>query len=323
VLLLLVSAVAVGAWTVLEVDTVSGTATAVSGATVLLLVVAAALYRVVPPERLDRAGAGVLAGLVSVALVCVLRVVTDDPSVAAHAFLTLPVLWSSVHLHRDGVVLVTAAALAGDAATLLLLEPAGRAVSDVLFSGAVLVAVAVLLARAAATQARLVAALGEQATLDALTGLVNRRVFDEALDAGPRGPGTALVLIDVDAFKAINDAHGHPVGDEVLVHLAAVLREQVRSDDAVLSRLGGDELAVLLRGCTPATAARRAEALLAAVRSAPVPLPSGERLHLSISVGVAHRPGRAGDLRGLYASADGALYEAKRAGRGRVAIAAA
>ena len=100
-------------------------------------------------------------------------------------------------------------------------------------------------------QDRLVDALQEQARVDALTGLVNRRSFDEALESAltrPAGAGTALVLIDVDAFKTINDSHGHPVGDAVLVHLAGVLREQIRTDDAVLSRLGGDELAVLLPG---------------------------------------------------------------------------
>ena len=93
------------------------------------------------------------------------------------------------------------------------------------------------------------------------------------------------MLIDVDSFKTINDSHGHPVGDAVLVHLAEVLREQVRTDDAVLSRLGGDELAVLLRDCTPEVAARRAEDLLLAVRSTPLPLPDGTLLSLSISLG--------------------------------------
>ena len=100
------------------------------------------------------------------------------------------------------------------------------------------------------------------------------------------------MLIDVDSFKTINDSHGHPVGDAVLVHLAGVLREQIRTDDAVLSRLGGDELAVLLRDCTPTVGPTRATDLLLAVRSTPLPLPDGTLLALSISLGVAHVPER-------------------------------
>ena len=126
----------------------------------------------------------------------------------------------------------------------------------------------------------------------------------------------------MDSFKTINDSYGHPVGDDVLVHLAALLRSHVRADDAVVSRLGGDELAVLLPGSPADVAARRAEELLQAVRSAPLPLPDGALLSLSVSVGVAHVPPGPGDLRVFYSAADAALYEAKRAGRGRVAVAA-
>lgn len=321
VFLLLVCALAVAVWTVVESSALSGAAAVVSWSVVLLLLAAATAYRSLPADRLDRVGAGVHTALVGVLLVGLLRVLTDDSSVGAHAFLTLPVLWAATHLHRSAVLLVTGTALAADAVTVLLLLPVEAAVVDLAFSGAVLVVVATVLHRATEVQDRLVRALQQQAEVDALTGLVNRRVFDEALH-GTAGSGqAALVLVDVDAFKTINDVHGHPVGDEVLVHLAAVLREQVRSDDAVLSRLGGDELAVLLRGCTVETATRRAEALVAAVRSAPVVLPDGARLQVSISVGVAHLPGHADDLRSLYCAADAALYDAKRAGRDRMAVA--
>ncbi len=183
---------------------------------------------------------------------------------------------------------------------------------------------AVMLARANTMQERLVTALQEQARVDALTGLVNRRAFDDALATTLTQPvraGTALVLIDVDAFKTINDSHGHPVGDAALVHLADVLREQVRAEDAVLSRLGGDELAVLLPDCAADVAARRAEELLTAVRATPLRLDDGTLLALSISVGVAHVPVRSGDLQTLYHAADAALYDAKRSGRGRVSVA--
>lgn len=318
-----VSAVAVVAWTVRDSLTLSPAAYVFSWSVVLLLLAGAAVYRFVAAERLERMGAYTCTALVGILVVCALRVVTEDSSIGAHAFLILPVLWAASHLRRARVVLVTATALAADAVTLLVLLPVERALADLFFSGAVLVVVAFVLHRAATTQAGLVQALQEQAEVDALTGLVNRRAFDRALRRATHRDGAALVLLDVDGFKTINDVHGHPAGDEVLVHLAAVLRDQVRSDDAVVFRLGGDELAVLLPGCTAETAARRAEGLLDAVRVSPIPLPDGGRLQLSVSVGVAHVPGDGEDLRALYSAADAALYDAKRAGRGRMAVAPA
>ena len=319
--ILFICAVATVAWAVLEADDVSTPATALSWVVAVLLVGAAAAHRLVRPERLDRLAAGTATAVVGIVLACSLQILTADISAGAHAFLLFPVLWAAWHLHGGGVVVVTGAAVLGNVVTGLVLEPASAALTDLTFFGAVLVVVAVMLYRAAETQTRLVTALSEQANLDALTGLVNRRVFDETLCGTEGATESALVLIDVDDFKTINDVYGHPVGDAVLVHLATVLREQVRSDDAVLSRLGGDELAVLLRGCSAETAARRAQGLLDAVRAEPLTLPDGTPLQLSISVGVAHGPVSAQDLRGLYSAADAALYEAKRAGRGRVAIA--
>jgi len=127
--------------------------------------------------------------------------------------------------------------------------------------------------------------------------------------------------VDVDQFKSINDAHGHPVGDDALVHLAGVLTTAVRSSDTVISRLGGDELAILLPGCSADVAARRAADLVEAVRRAPLPLPDGRLLPVSVSVGVAHAPEHARELRELYSAADAALYRAKLGGRDRHAVA--
>jgi diguanylate cyclase (GGDEF)-like protein len=294
--------------------------------TVLVLVTTAAVHLLVDAHRLDRWLSGTVIALGGVAVASVLNVLTGDTSAAAQAFLAFPVLWAAAHLRQAAVVLVTGAAVWADCVVLLLLRSPGEAAPDLLFFGAVLVVPAVMLTRANRMRDRLVEALQEQATIDPLTGLVNRRSFDEALETTltrPVGTGTALVLIDVDSFKTINDSHGHPVGDAVLVHLAEVLREQIRADDALVSRLGGDELAVLLRGCTVEVAARRAEDLLLAVRSAPLALADGTLLSLSISLGVAHVPERAGDLTTLYHDADVALYDAKRGGRGRVGVSAA
>lgn len=287
---------------------------------------AALTCRLVSPERLDRAHIGLVLGLGGVALIGGLNVLTSDVSAGSQAFYAFPVLWAAVHLRTPAVVLVTACALVADLLTLLVLLPAAAAMADFVFFGALLVVIAVLLVRANRTQDQLVDALQRQLTVDSLTGLATRRAFDQALESalGRSVPGgTALVLIDVDSFKSINDNHGHPIGDDVLVHLAAILRHRIRSDDAVLSRLGGDEIAVLLPGCGRDVAARRAEELLDAVRGEPLTLPDGTLLALSISLGVGHVSQHSKDRRGLYCSADAALYEAKRAGRGRVALAPA
>lgn len=277
----------------------------------------------VRPELLDRTGLLVAVGVAGVVLICSLNLVTDDPSAAAQAFLALPVLWSSAYFQQGAVLLITGVAVAGDAITLLLLVPFSMAITDAVFFGAVLVLIAVMQTRANRTQDRLVAALNEQARVDALTGLVNRRSFDEALDLVLRNSpaaGTAVVLIDVDRFKAINDAHGHPAGDAVLAHVAAVLRDRVRAGDAVLARLGGDELAVLLPGCPTGTAVSRAEDLLDAVAGQPLGLDDGTLISVSVSIGVAHSS-TAGSAEALYSAADDALYRAKRGGRGQVAVA--
>jgi diguanylate cyclase (GGDEF)-like protein len=322
VLILVVCAAALAALTAAQappVDVAVG-----SWAAVLVLLGAAAVCRYVSAETLDRVGFCVGLALGGVLLATTLNSLTGDASITGQSFLAFPVLWAASHLRRGAVVLATSIAVVADALSLYLLLPAEAATTSLLFFGAVLVVMAVMLVRGNERQEQLVAALQEQARVDALTGLVNRRVFDEALAETVTGwtpAGTALVLIDVDSFKTINDSYGHPVGDRALVHLARILREQVRADDAVLSRLGGDELAVLLPGCDAAVAARRAEQLHDVVRSSPLSLPDGTLLTVSISLGVAHLPQGSGDLTALYSAADRALYEAKRGGRGRVAVA--
>jgi diguanylate cyclase (GGDEF)-like protein len=221
--------------------------------------------------------------------------------------------------------MVTGLALVTDAVVLGLLLPLAAALPDLVFSGTVLVVIAVMLVRAGDEQERLVAVLHQQASIDSLTGLVNRRVLDDALDSALHRPtgssGSALVLVDVDSFKTINDEHGHPVGDDALVHVASLLRSVVRTGDAVLSRMGGDELAVLLPECSAEVAVRRAGEIWQAVRGTPLQLPDGTLLALSVSLGVAHAPSHATGLEQLYAAADAALYAAKRGGRDQVAVA--
>ena len=327
VLVLLVCAGTMLVFSLFGPNAVTRTGMVACWVTAALLTGLAVHFHLSDPEDVDRRGGYLLVAVIGVVLCCGMNWITRDPSAGAQAFLAFPVLWAGVNLRRSAVRLVTVLAIAGDAVVLFQLEPVGNAISDLSFFGAVLVVMAVMLVRAGVTQDRLVALLQSQAANDSLTGLVNRRVLDEALTTAlstrPHRAGTALVLVDVDSFKTINDRYGHPVGDDALVHLAGVLRSVVRSGDAVLSRLGGDELAVLLPDCPAEVAVRRATEVLHAVRAAPLELADGTLLAISVSLGVAHAPTHADDLDALYAAADAALYAAKRAGRDQLAVAGA
>jgi diguanylate cyclase (GGDEF)-like protein/PAS domain S-box-containing protein len=155
---------------------------------------------------------------------------------------------------------------------------------------------------------------------DPLTGLLNRRKFDAELDRhiahikryGSRG---ALLVLDVDHFKAVNDTLGHNAGDELIVSIASVLHERLRRSD-VLARLGGDEFAVLLPEADRAEAARVAATLVSAVRINAALLGS-ERKQVTTSIGVAMFDAGSEELTSETAliEADLAMYDAKEAGR--------
>ncbi|WP_406077862.1 putative bifunctional diguanylate cyclase/phosphodiesterase [Micromonospora sp. NBC_00858] len=151
---------------------------------------------------------------------------------------------------------------------------------------------------------------------DALTGLANRRhLLDqgtEHLSARHADGVTALVLIDLNHFKEVNDTLGHAAGDQVLVQVAERLRGAAQGGDLV-ARLGGDEFAVLLRGLpAPAVAAHRAEALLATLHE-PFEL-DGMRISVEASGGISAAPA-SGGMAELLRRADVAMYQAKRAGQ--------
>lgn len=160
------------------------------------------------------------------------------------------------------------------------------------------------------------------AAADPLTGLDNRRAFFERvnrrLDAATRDEAlAALLMIDIDGFKPVNDRHGHAVGDRVLGVVAEALRAALRDGD-LAGRFGGDEFCMLLADVGPGEAARRAERLRAAVATQPVRV-DGVEVPVTLSIGIAHtRPGGEADLDALLANADRRLYLAKRAGRDRV-----
>jgi diguanylate cyclase (GGDEF)-like protein len=162
--------------------------------------------------------------------------------------------------------------------------------------------------------------LARLATCDPLTGLLNRRGFEQRVEHEIErhrraGDPFVILLCDLDHFKAINDRHGHAVGDRVLVGVAATLLHGARAIDAV-ARVGGEEMAVLLVHCDRASAAGAAERLRLAVAEHRPGEPD-----VTISIGIAEA-GPTELPAKLYARADGALYEAKRAGRNCIRAAA-
>lgn len=163
---------------------------------------------------------------------------------------------------------------------------------------------------------RMAEELLRRARFDGLTGLANRDYFRRSLDArlaGAAGASTALLYIDLDAFKKINDSAGHEAGDAVLVEVAARLRACV-SAHALLARLGGDEFAVILAsGASGAEGEALAQRILDALQS-PFIVRGFER-HISASIGIALAPEHGDDVESLLRNADIAMYEAKDAGR--------
>jgi diguanylate cyclase (GGDEF)-like protein len=167
-------------------------------------------------------------------------------------------------------------------------------------------------------------ALREQATTDALTGLANRRTILETLGRElerSRRAGTpcAVVFVDLDHFKRINDTHGHAAGDAVLRQAATTMRCTLRPYD-LLGRYGGEEFVAVLPGCDVAGARAAAERLRAAVAAAPT-LVGELALRVTCSIGVAGGgAARGADRDRLLSAADAALYRAKQSGRDRVMV---
>jgi diguanylate cyclase (GGDEF)-like protein len=166
-----------------------------------------------------------------------------------------------------------------------------------------------------------IARLRAEANRDYLTGLANRRRFRTALGQELErwrryNVPCALVLVDIDHLKKINDKHGHSAGDRVIRHIASSLFELSRDNDTA-ARLGGEEFALLLAGANNEKALAAAERLRHVVSVMPVE----EIGTVTISLGVAACPSHARTERTLYAASDAALYNAKRAGRNRTAVA--
>ena len=157
-----------------------------------------------------------------------------------------------------------------------------------------------------------------EAVIDQLTGMLNRNALDSRTQELTQqsqlsGEPIGIIVGDIDRFKAINDSRGHAIGDAVLAEVAYVLRKQLRAFDLTY-RLGGEEFLVLLPGADLRQTALLAERLRLDVAAATF---SGQQVTMSFGVGASTR-GETFDYSGVFATADAALYEAKRSGRDRV-----
>jgi diguanylate cyclase (GGDEF)-like protein/PAS domain S-box-containing protein len=182
---------------------------------------------------------------------------------------------------------------------------------------------AAIIARDTTERVRYEERLRHMADHDQLTGLFNRRRFDEQLKrelarAGRYAEHSAVLSIDIDNFKGINDSAGHGAGDAVLSHVACVLSEHCRATD-VVARLGGDEFAVLLSAVGPHEARTAAEHLLAAIRAS-APVYGGKPFRVTASIGVATFESDDATAGEILVNADLAMYAAKTSGRDRVVV---
>lgn len=158
----------------------------------------------------------------------------------------------------------------------------------------------------------------EKTLIDAITGVGNRRRLDKELPrviTAAEGRPTAIIMVDLDHFKTVNDTHGHPAGDALLQAIGGILRDTVRPADAVY-RYGGEEFCVVLPGTDGPTAASVAERIRVAIADHPFEAGLQEPLRATASLGVASATGAPPE--DLIAKADQALYAAKGGGRNRV-----
>src|SRR6202049_258300 len=174
---------------------------------------------------------------------------------------------------------------------------------------------------------RFLAVVQRQASTDDLTGLYNHRFLVDSLDhqvalAERLGAPLAILMIDIDHFKLLNDTHGHHAGDLALSAFARTLANSIRRAD-LAARYGGEEFVVVMPDTSAAEAFLVAEKIRLAVAATDVTLPDGATVQLTVSIGVASYPENAEGVAELFSLADEALYRAKRTGRQRTCVAGA
>jgi diguanylate cyclase (GGDEF)-like protein len=259
--------------------------------------------------------------LVALHAICPLGIAITTAAVAiakpvalTSMFYLLPLTLAAYFLHRRAVLANFALAAAGYALALVLfVEPVLRVASFVAVMSIIAVVSGVILVLTERVGG-LVQRLQDLAIYDTLTGALNRQPFSERLDIEmarvARSGGTcAVAMIDLDNFKALNDAQGHAAGDDALAHFGELVRTGKRRAD-LFGRVGGEEFMVILVDTDAASAVIYADNLRARLAAA--------RLPVTVSIGIADTEESGASVATLMADADRALYRAKRAGRDRV-----
>jgi diguanylate cyclase (GGDEF)-like protein len=263
-----------------------------------------------------------IAPFFAIMVVTGMNLATEDASTGAQLFYLWPVLYSANFLSRRVVYTTMIAVSATEASVVFPLLPTiGDAVSDWVSMTVAMTLIAIIVLSLRDRAERLRDVLETQALADPLTGVANRRSFDAELARSvawshSTGEPIALITIDVDHFKKINDTWGHAVGDQALQAVAAALEKVARRAGDIVARLGGDEFVMLLR--TDPVGARHAADEVRAAMAQLTTLPGGPP---GLSIGVAVLPDHAATAEELLGASDAALYQAKQGGRGRTAVA--
>jgi diguanylate cyclase (GGDEF)-like protein len=197
-------------------------------------------------------------------------------------------------------------------------------VSAILMAGGAFVLIVARLSHLTTNDIVRIAALERDVMRDPLTGVFNRRYLDAKLDeetsrSRRSGQPLSTLVIDLDHFKHINDTYGHPIGDQVIRHVCALIAGQIRTVDTVV-RYGGEEFVVVAPDSPIEAAAALGNRMISSLNERILTLPDGTSLAVTASIGAAqYEPGET--CLDFLARADGALYEAKRGGRNRLHIA--
>ncbi|GIE94734.1 GGDEF domain-containing protein [Paractinoplanes rishiriensis] len=272
------------------------------------------------PERMPHLS-WLVAPFLGAGLVTSLNLATSDASTGAQLFYLWPVLYAANFLSRTVNYLSLLWVSGGNAAVVFGVLDVHQAVSDWASLSVAMTLTTIVVTSLRNRNEKLREVLERQAYADPLTGVANRRSFDGELARaitwadGAQQP-VALLTLDVDYFKKINDTWGHAVGDQALQAVAEALQKIAHGPEDVVGRLGGDEFLVLLR--TDQAGALRATEELRALVAEIDSLPCGPP---GLSIGVAVAPEHAATTEELTAASDAALYQAKEGGRGRTGVA--
>lgn len=288
--------------------------------TLLPLALAAVMFRLAESrtEHLERPEYAIFAAWAASEVIIATSVgLTGDTGFFTISWLAIPIVTLSARFSTRGVAVGVGFALCLLVAVVAIAHPSDFSHNPAIVFGPAGMIVAVAMLSTALMRSDL--EHRSEAVVDQLTGMLNRKALaTRAQELGQQsevtGQPVALIVGDLDCFKTVNDTHGHARGDAALTEVAYVLRKALRAFDLAY-RLGGEEFVVLMPGATAPEAGELAETLRAAV--AAEPLAGG--VELTMSFGVSGSPGGgAFEYDSVFAEADAALYEAKRAGRNRV-----